>query len=168
MGEDMSRSKTQSIWKSVRADERPVEKFGGHGKFGLALTYANTYHIGMSSLGFQRTYELVNHTPDWKAERFFTNGSGMPLSVEKDTPLSKFGALAVSVSFEEDYVNLLQLLDRGVIPLLRSERTSRDPLVILGGSCATINPLTLSRVVDVFPLGAAENVLPELLGALAE
>lgn len=161
-------AKTRSVWKKVRADERPVEEFSGHGQFGLALAYANTYHIGMSSLGFQRTYELVNRTPDWQAERFFTNGSGMPLSVENDTPLSSFGAVAFSVSFEEDYVNLLQLLDRSGIPLLRAERTARDPVVFLGGSCATINPLTLSRIVDVFPLGAAENVLPELLAALAE
>jgi radical SAM superfamily enzyme YgiQ (UPF0313 family) len=132
------------------------------------LAYANSYHIGMWSLGYQRTYELASRTPDWQVERFFTDGKGMPLSVESDSPLSSFGAIAFSVSFEEDYVNLLRMLDRAVIPLLRAERSSRDALVILGGSCATINPLTLSAVVDVFPLGAAENVLPELLAALAE
>ena len=36
----------------------------------------------------------------------------------------------------------------------------------MGGSCASINPLPMSEFVDVFAIGAAENVLPELLAAL--
>ena len=38
----------------------------------------------------------------------------------------------------------------------------------MGGSCASINPLPMSEFVDVFAIGAAENVLPELLAALEE
>jgi len=152
----------------VRSDERPVEPFSPHGQFRLALAYANSYHIGMSSLGFQRVYELVQRAPDWSCERFFTDGSGRPVSVESDTPMTDFGAIAFSISFEEDYINLLRMLTRAGIPLRRGSRSARDPLIIVGGSCAMINPLTLSEFVDVFPLGAAENVLPPLLAALAE
>ena len=46
----------------------------------------------------------------------------MPLSVETDTPLNAFGAVAFSVSFEEDYVHLLRMLDRAGIALRRDER----------------------------------------------
>lgn len=152
----------------MRAAERPVESFSPHGRFRLALGYANSYHIGMSSLGFQRVYELVHATPEWSCERFFSDGSGRPLSVESDAQLTDFGAIAFSISFEEDYVNLLRMLTRAGIPLRRAERGDNDPLIIVGGSCAMINPLTLSAFVDVFPLGAAENVLPSLLAALAE
>ncbi len=154
-------------WRAHRAAERPVETFSPHGRYTLALAYANSYHIGMSSLGFQRVYELVHRTPEWSCERFFADGAGRPLSVESDAPLSAFGAIAFSISFEEDYVNLLQMLTRAGIPLRRSERRKDDPLIIVGGSCAMINPLTLSEFVDVFPLGAAENILPPLLEALA-
>ncbi len=139
-----------------------------HGRFSLALAYANSYHIGMSSLGFQRVFELVHQAPGWACERFFTDGDGMPLSVECDTPLASFGAIAFSISFEEDYVDFLQMLGRAKIPARRGERGPNEALVIVGGSCAMINPLTLSEFVDVFPLGAAENVLPALLAALAE
>ncbi len=38
----------------------------------------------------------------------------------------------------------------------------------MGGSCATINPLPMSAFVDVFALGAAENLLPALLPLLEE
>lgn len=155
-------------WRAIRAAERPVESWTGHGRYRLALAYANSYHIGMSSLGFQRVYELVNRVPDWTCERFFSDGEGRPVSVERDTPLDDFGVVAFSVSFEEDYVNLLRMLGRANIPLRRAARGPGDPLVVVGGSCAMINPLTLSEFVDVFPLGAAENVLPPLLAALAE
>ena len=37
---------------------------------------------------------------------------------------------------------------------------------MLGGSCAAINPLPMVDFIDVFALGAAENLLDELLGAL--
>ena len=155
-------------WREIRALERPVERFSAHAPLSLALAYANTYHVGMSSLGFQRVYELVNRVDGWACERFFSDGSGMPLSVETDSPLSAFGAVAFSISFEEDYVHFLQMLDRARIPLYRDERGPDDPLVILGGSCAMINPLPLAEFVDLFALGAAENLLPELLPALAE
>lgn len=134
----------------------------------LALAYASTYEVGMSSLGFQRVYELTNTTPEWSCERYFSNGAGMPLSVETDRPLSEMGCIAFSVSFEEDYVSLLRMLDRARIPLRRRDRGPWDPLIVMGGSAASINPLPMSEFVDVFALGAAENLLGPLLGALSE
>ncbi len=143
-----------------------------HAAHRLALCYANSYHVGMSSLGFQRTYELVHASDNWTAERFFTDGNGEPQSleprsVELGSPLSAFPVVAFSVSFEEDYVGLLQMLARAGIPLRSADRGDGDPLVMLGGSCATINPLPMAPFVDIFTLGAAENVLPQLLEALA-
>jgi len=155
-------------WERFRRDERPVGRFSPHGRFTLALAYANSYHVGMSSLALQRVYELIQATPDWACERFFADGEGMPLSVETDAPLNAFGAAAFSISFEEDYVHFLQMLDRAGIPLRREERGPDAPLILVGGSCAMINPLPLAEFVDVFPLGAAENLLPDLLSALAE
>jgi radical SAM superfamily enzyme YgiQ (UPF0313 family) len=155
-------------WRPFRADERPVRPFSPHARHSLALAYANTYHVGMSSLALQRVYALVHDRPGWAAERFFTDGGGMPLSVETDAPLNAFGALAFSVSFEEDYTNLLAMLARAGVPQRRARRGPWDPLVVVGGSCAAINPLPLAEFVDVFALGAAENTLSELLAALEE
>ena len=155
-------------WTPFRADERPVAPVSAHGAYRLALAYANSYHVGMSSLGFQRVHRLVSERPDWAVERFFTDGEGVPLSVEADRPLSDFGAVCFSVSFEEDYVHLLRMLERSGIPLRRSERTAWDPLIVMGGSCAAINPLPMAEFVDVFTLGAAENLLDDLLAALEE
>ncbi|HXU47369.1 MAG TPA: hypothetical protein VN783_17725, partial [Thermoanaerobaculia bacterium] len=153
-------------WAPFRVDERPLERFSPHGKHRLALAYANSYHIGMSSLGFQRVFELVHAAPDWSCERFFQDGTGMPRSVETGRAIDEFRCVAFSVSFEADYVNLLRMLDRAGIPLRRGDRRPFDPIIAMGGSCAMINPLPMAEFVDVFPLGAAENVLPALLDAL--
>lgn len=161
-------SRREQDWRRTRSLERPVVEIARHGTYSLALAYANSYHVGMSSLGFQRAFELVGRRGDWTCERFFADGTGRPLSVETESPLDAFGAVAFSVSFEEDFVHLVEMLDRAGIPARRAERGADDPLVIMGGSCATINPLPMADFVDVFPLGAAENVLPELLLALEE
>lgn len=155
-------------WRSHRAAERPVAALPEHGEFRLALAYANTYHIGMSSLGFQRVHELVPRRPGWVSERFFSDGAGRPISVETGAGLDEFGCIAFSVSFEEDYCNLLRMLDRAGIPLRREARRPWDPVIVMGGSCASINPLPMAAFVDVFPLGAGENILPPLLQALEE
>ncbi len=60
------------------------------------------------------------------------------------------------------------MLARAGIPPRRAARGDGDPLVLLGGACAAINPLPMAEFVDVFPLGAAENLLPLLLPALEE
>jgi len=155
-------------WSPFAADERPVERFSPHGTYRLALAYANTYHVAMSSLAFQRVYELVHRRPEWSCERFFTDGEGMPLSVESRRTIDDFGCICFSVSFEQDYVNLLQMLDRARIPLRRSDRRPWDPVIVMGGSCASINPLPMAEFVDVFAIGAAENCLPPLLATLEE
>jgi radical SAM superfamily enzyme YgiQ (UPF0313 family) len=155
-------------WGPFRAAERPVQRFAAHGAYRLGLAYANDYHLGMSSLGFQRVFELVFARPGWTCERFFLDGVGMPVSVDQGRPLNDFGCVAFSVSFEEDYVHLLQMLDRAGIPLRRRDRGAWDPVIVMGGSCASINPLPMADFVDVFALGAAENVLPDLLAALEE
>lgn len=164
----MSSPDARQDWNAYRRDERPVDAFSPHARYSLALAYANSYHVGMSSLALQRVYALVHERGDWSAERFFSDGKGEPMSVELHTPLSAFGAIAFSVSFEGDYVNLLQMLERSTIPVRRQCRRDGDAVVIVGGACAAINPLPLAEFVDVFAMGAAENLLPELLSALAE
>ena len=153
-------------WSRQRADEKLVDDVPRGGDLRLALAYANTYHLGMSSLALQRVFELVESRPRWRCERFFLDGEGMPLSVEADRRLSDFGCIAFSVSFEGDFVNLVRMLDRASVPSRRRARSDRDPLIVMGGACAAINPLPMSEIVDVFALGAAENTLPALLECL--
>ena len=113
------------------------------GKIAVALIYPNLYRIGMSNLGFQVLYQLLNQREDIVAERFFLpdedeidiyNQSGKILiSLESHSPLADFDLIAFSLSFENDYTHILTVLDLGKIPLLAQDRDQGYPLVLAGG-----------------------------------
>jgi len=141
------------------------------GKLPIALLFPNVYRLGMSNLGMQLGYSLINDYPDIVCERFFLpdKPSTSPRSVESSRPLRDFPIILCTVSFEQDYVNLLRLLLAGDIEPFVINRGKRDgigpgsPLVIGGGVATFINPEPLAPYMDAFLLGEAEPILPVLL-----
>lgn len=139
----------------------------------FALIYPNHYWVGMSNLGFQAVYALLNRHPSFLCERAFLPDqedlkgfyqSRSPLfSLESQRALKEFEILGFSISFENDYLNVLKILELAKIPLKREERGSTDPLIIAGGITAFLNPEPLADFIDLFIIGEAEGVLPELL-----
>ncbi len=141
----------------------------------IALVYPNTYKVGMSNLGFQLVYQLLNRNDSIVAERIFLPQSNdKPLSIESGRPLADFPLLFFSVSFEQDFQNIIMLLEMSGIRSPASERTgkSRDitpraaggqPLVVAGGVATFMNPEPLALFVDLFIIGEAEPILPSLL-----
>lgn len=142
----------------------------------FALAFPNAYRVGMASLGFQLVYQMLNSLPNASCERVF-----LPDAIDVDEhirthtevftletmrPLSEFHALAFSVSFELDYVNVVRILSLANLPVLSAERDEYDPIVIAGGPCATFNPEPLADISDAFVIGDAEEVLPDLVNAM--
>lgn len=156
--------------RRLLAAERPTERLSLRGRHRVALGFANTYEVGMSNLGFQWVYRLLNREEDVSCERFFWEGREAeargPRTLEGDVPLADFPLLAFSVSWEMDYANLLALLPAARIPLLSGEREEGDPVVLLGGDCARINPAPLTPYVDVFAMGDGEKLVPPLAEVL--
>lgn len=147
-------------------------------KLDIALAYPNTYYIGMSNVGFQAVYQLFNSQIGVACERVFTPDAdiekelervGSPLlSLESETPISDFDILAISVSFETDYLNIPKLLRLSRIPVKSSERRDSDPLVIMGGAAAFLNPEPVADLVDVVCVGEAEVLVPTLIRLIEE
>ncbi|BBB93244.1 MAG TPA: TIGR03960 family B12-binding radical SAM protein [Methylomusa anaerophila] len=139
----------------------------------MALIYPNSYHVGMSNLGLHIIYEQINGRGDTRCERFFLPEKKVAqeymrtktplLSLENQLPLYEFPLIAFAVSFEMDYFNMLSMLALGKVPIYDSERGEEDPLVIIGGPCATFNPEPLADFVDVCIVGEGEEVIHELL-----
>lgn len=144
------------------------------GRLPVALLFPNYYRLGMSNLGFQLVHSIANQHPDIVCERvFFPESTAQPLSVESGRPLKDFPIILCSVSFEQDFLNLIKMLALGGIePLavnrkgLSVRRSQGDPLVIAGGVATFINPEPLSPFIDLFILGEAEPVLPQILNYL--
>ena len=148
------------------------------GRLRIALAFPNTYWVGMSNLGFQTVYRLFNAQPDIVCERVFLPpkqelaeqlAAGAPLlTLESQTPVNEFDVFAFSVSFEWDYVNLLTLLRLAGIKRYAAERTSRDPLIVIGGAVTFVNPEPLALFADVIAAGEAEVLIPSLEKAFRE
>ncbi len=146
------------------------------GRLNVALVYPNSYHQGMSNLGVQAVYQLLNERPDSRCERFFLpdpaeladsrRGAAPLLSLESRLPLGDFDLIAFSISFENDYLNLPVLFELAQLPLWAAERDERHPLVLCGGVCAFLNPEPLAGIMDLFAVGEAEVLLDPLLAAL--
>lgn len=145
------------------------------GRLPVALLYPNSYEVGISSLGFQLVYSLLNDHDELVCERFFLpSGINAPLrSFESGRPLADFPFLFYSISFEHDYLNLARLLSAGGVPLFAKERSdgpigAAGPLVIGGGVATFMNPEPLAPFTDLFLLGEAEPLLPQLLPFLVD
>ena len=139
----------------------------------VAFVYPNVYHLGMSNLGMHILYQMINARGDSACERFFlperrlieehVKSKTPLLSVETGKPLADFAVIFVMLSFEMDYDNLLTVLDLGNIKLRATERNAREPLVIIGGPCATFNPEPLAAVADAFVIGEGEDTVQRIL-----
>jgi radical SAM superfamily enzyme YgiQ (UPF0313 family) len=148
------------------------------GKIRVALAYPNTYWVGMSNLGFQTVYHLLNQRPDTVCERVFLPSpaecqqykrSRTPLfSLESQTPIRQFDLLAFSVPFEGDYPHILDLLELAGIEPRADRRSPYEPLLIMGGVCSLMNPEPLAPIMDGFVLGEGEEIMSELMNALSE
>jgi len=146
------------------------------GRLSVALVCPNTYHQGMSNLGVQMVYAMLNSLPSTRCERFFMpvpadveehRRCGVPLlSLETGRPIVDFDLIAFSISFENDYLNLPPLFELMQIPLLRRERNEKYPLLLCGGVCAFLNPEPLAEVMDLFAIGEAEPILPGVIELL--
>jgi radical SAM superfamily enzyme YgiQ (UPF0313 family) len=164
--------------RDIFAQEKGVIKKSLPKKLTIALIYPNTYYIGMSNLGFQKIYTLLNQYDDVLCERSFLPEPAdialhqkhrTPLfSLESQKPLKEFDLLAFSLSFELDYLQVLKILELAQIPLFCSQRTQSHPLVIAGGICATTNPEPLTDFIDLFLIGEGEVLLPRVLTYLLE
>jgi radical SAM superfamily enzyme YgiQ (UPF0313 family) len=148
------------------------------GRISVALVYPNAYRIGMSNLGLQVVYSLLNRREDVVAERvFLPEGKEMslcveagkgPLSLESLSPLHRFDLVAFSLSFENDYPNILKILSLGKIPYLSKDREEFHPFVMAGGITTFLNPEPLAPFFDFFLLGEAEATLEGFLVAFRE
>ncbi|MDO9462692.1 MAG: radical SAM protein [Deltaproteobacteria bacterium] len=161
--------KKQVLSKELLAAEKGVIRKKWHGKLPVALIYPNHYHVGMSSLGYQVVYALFNRNPYVVCERIFLPEDGeSPISIESHRPLTDFKVLAFSISFENDYLNVLKILQAAGIPIRTEDRGDNHPLVMAGGVATFLNPEPLAGYIDCFLLGEGEETIQPFLDLLIE
>lgn len=168
----MNRKLIDKVNHLISKEKGTVLKDPG-GKINIALIFPNKYSVGMSSLGFQGIYGFLNKVQDVACERAFlpdeddieayTRTKTRLFSLESKRTLDRFDIIAFSVSFENDYPNIVKILKMAKIPLRSIERGEFDPLVIMGGVCSFYNPEPISDFIDISFTGEAEDMLNEFL-----
>ncbi len=146
------------------------------GRLTFALAFPGVYSIGMSALGLQLVYGMINSIPGAACERVFLpepedavehrRSRTRLFSLESQTDIAQFDVFAFSISYEMDYAAVVQMLELAGLPILSVDRDESHPLVIAGGPCATFNPEPLADIIDVFAIGDAEELIPEMVEAL--
>ena len=165
--------KIKNYLQELRAQEEGALVYPPGLRHPVAFVYPNVYHLGMSNLGMHILYQMINARGDSACERFFlperrlieehVKSKTPLLSVETGKPLADFAVIFVMLSFEMDYDNLFTVLDLGNIKLRAAARNEREPLVIIGGPCATFNPEPLAAVADAFVIGEGEDTVQRIL-----
>ncbi len=154
-----------------------VRKPGSPGRIRVAFVFPDTYAIGMSHLGLQVLYHVLNSLDGCACERAFLpwddmeslmRRNGIPLwTLESFTPLAEFDVVAFSLQYELTYTNVLNALDLAGIPLRSADRGENHPLVVAGGPGA-LNPEPLADFIDLFVVGDGEETAPALVRAIAK
>ena len=143
----------------------------------FAMCFPDVYEIGMSHLGMQIIYDMLNRRDDVYCERVFSpwtdlddimRAQEIPLfALESQDPILEFDFLGITLQYEMCYTNILQILDLGNIPLLAKDRGEEDPIVIGGGPCA-YNPEPIADFFDLFYIGEGETKYYELIDLYKE
>lgn len=134
--------------------------------------YPDVYEVGMSNMGLNILYYLLNNRDDTYCERVFApwqdmekilRDNNIPLfSLETKTPVKNFDFLGFTLQYEMSYTNILNILDMSNIPLLSKDRRENDPLILAGGPCV-YNPEPLAEIVDFFYIGEGEVQLDKIM-----
>ncbi|MEG2522153.1 MAG: TIGR03960 family B12-binding radical SAM protein [Anaerovoracaceae bacterium] len=172
----------KKIDKLLKKVEKPARYIGGEVNsinknledvdLRFAFAFPDTYEIGMSYMGMQILYNILNKEENIFCERVFAPASDMEalmrenqvelFSLETKTSVKEFDVLGFTLQYEMSYTNILNMLDLSNIPLLKKDRDDTYPIVIAGGPCA-FNPEPLVDFIDMFLIGDGELLLPQVM-----
>ena len=129
--------------------------------------YPSTYRAGMTGLALQILYSTLNAREDTSCERYFRHQTRSPaLSVESGRQLRDNHIVGFTLTYEEDILNLIQMLEIGTIPVQREARTDDDPIVIVGGPVVSANPEPYTDFIDAFVIGEGDLVVHEVVNKI--
>ena len=143
----------------------------------VAMCFPDVYEIGMSHLGIQILYGMLNSYDDIWCERVYSPWTDLdgimreqkiPLfALESQEPVRSFDFLGITIQYEMCYTNILQILDLSGIAFQAADRAEDEPIVMGGGPCV-YNPEPIADFFDLFYIGEGETRYRELIDCYQE
>ncbi len=163
-------------WRFYRESEKR-EIYPSQGwEVSVLLVFPNVYTVGVSNLGFQTIYRVLNEAQGVSCDLLYLpedrdlmeceSGFELVSFYLERTPL-EFDVILFSISFENDLLNVIKLLKLMRIPVLSSEREETHPVVGAGGIVPTANPEPFAPFFDFIILGDGEDITPQILKAFS-
>ncbi|MDR0645209.1 MAG: TIGR03960 family B12-binding radical SAM protein [Treponema sp.] len=130
------------------------------------IAFPDLYEIGMSNQALRILYNALNVIPGVSCDRAFApaldfetllRAEKTPLyGLDSGIALGDVDLLMFTLGYELGVTEILAMLDLSCVPLHCKDRSETDPIVLIGGPCAS-NPLPYAQFVDAFWLGEAEG-----------
>ena len=143
----------------------------------VAMAFPDAYTIGISHLGSQVLYRMLNDAAGVACDRVYCPlPDAEAVMRDRDVPLfgwesraavGDFDILGFSLSYELCVTSVLTMLDLAGIPIHAAERTRRDPIVV-GGDALADTPEPLADFFDLFLVGDGEAPLTQLVELVRE
>ena len=130
------------------------------GEYNFVMAYPTVEEFALSSLGYLWLYKIAD-------EKEGINTSGISTDNINVNP-QNIDALAFSMSFDFDYIGVLEILDKLKIPFLSTERNECLPLIFAGGPVLTTNPKPYAAFFDFIIIGDGEEVFDKVLDILKQ
>jgi radical SAM superfamily enzyme YgiQ (UPF0313 family) len=108
----------------------------------------------------------VSYAPESPDDGVLSSRQGLLLGETSQIEVRRFDVVAFSVSYENDFGHIPELLMTAGMAPLASDRDEAFPLVIAGGYTMASNPLPVADFMDAVVVGEAEPVIQALLEAV--
>jgi len=134
------------------------------------MIFPEKKNLGICNIGHQVIYKLINSHEEFYCDRMYLTKACV--SEEQGWSISKFDYIFVSLSFDTNLINYINLMEYLEIPLFSEHRNSdiasSYPLIICGGMFATYNPEIIADYFDAIVMGEGENVISDILDILCD
>ena len=129
-----------------------------NGEYNFVMAYPAVEEFALSSLGYMWLYKIADVKEGINALRISTD--------KIDVNPKIINSMAFSISFDFDYLGVLEILDKLNIPFYANDRDESYPLIFSGGPVITTNPKPYQAFFDFMIIGDGEDVFEKVLDIL--
>ena len=130
------------------------------GTYNFVMAYPAVEEFALSSLGYMWLYKIADMKQGINAIRISTD------KIEIDSRM--INSVAFSMSFDFDYLGVLEILDKLKIPFYAKDRDDNYPLIFSGGPVITTNPKPYQAFFDFMIIGDGEELFNIILDILKQ
>lgn len=160
--------------------EKPLRYLGGetgeiikskHEILRAAVIVPEVYESAMMNQTMQRVYNNLNLIQDIWCERVFLPTSDFEnlirlndnklFTLESKTNIDEMNIILFIIDNEMQYIDALNILNLGKIPILKSRRDKSHPIVVFSGK-GILNTKPVENFCDIFVIGEVDSVILEI------